>query len=182
MDITYSKLYTLFIRKPWKPCLYESSIWVNIRYKAETLSIRIIHWDGSQSRNCVHTDYPPWDTLSCEIFCDYQRFWMHFTWTGNVIQNDRRRLTKGRYYPTVLMTLRWRHNGSDSVSNHQPHHCLLNRLFGRRSKKTSKLRVTGLCAGNSPGTGEFPAEMASNAENVSIWWRDHDMGRFDLYI
>ena len=45
---------------------------------------------------------------------------------------------------------------------------LLNRLFRRRSKKTSKLRVTGLCAGNSPGTGEFPAQMASNAENVSI--------------
>ena len=41
-------------------------------------------------------------------------------------------------------------------------------------KKTSKLRVTGLCAGNSPGTGEFPAQMASNAENFSIWWRHHD--------
>ena len=25
--------------------------------------------------------------------------------------------------------------------------------------------------GNSPGTGEVPAQMASNAENVSIWWR-----------
>ena len=69
--------------------------------------------------------------------------------------------------------LRWRHNGNDGVSNHQPHHCLLNRLFGCRSKKASKLRVTGLCAGNSPGTGEFPAQMASNAENVSIWWRHH---------
>ena len=65
--------------------------------------------------------------------------------------------------------LRWRHNERDSVSNHQPHHCLLNRLFRRRPKKISKLRVTGLCAGNSPGTGEFPAQMASNAENV--WWR-----------
>ena len=70
-------------------------------------------------------------------------------------------------------SLRWRHNGHDSVSNHQPHGCLLNRLFRRRSKKTSKLRVTGLCAGNSPETGEFPAQMASNAENVSIWWRHH---------
>ena len=29
-----------------------------------------------------------------------------------------------------------------------------------------------LC-GNSPATGEFPAQMASNAENVSIWWRHH---------
>ena len=47
-------------------------------------------------------------------------------------------------------SLQWHHNGRDSVSNHQPHDCLLNRLFRRRSKKTSKLRVTGLCAGNSP--------------------------------
>ena len=61
----------------------------------------------------------------------------------------------------------WRHNGRDSVSNHQPHDCLLNRLFRRRSKQPSKLRVTGLCVGNSPGAGELPAQMASNAENVS---------------
>ena len=71
------------------------------------------------------------------------------------------------------VTLQWRQNGHDNVSNHQPHDCLLNRLFRRRSKKTSKLRVTGLCAGNSPGTGEFPAQMASYAENVSIWWGHH---------
>ena len=62
--------------------------------------------------------------------------------------------------------LQWRHNGRYSVSNHQPHDCLLNRLFRRRSKKTSKLRVTGLCAGKSPVTSELPAQMASNAENL----------------
>ena len=56
--------------------------------------------------------------------------------------------------------------GTIASQNHQPHDCLLNRLFRRRLKKTSKLRVTGLCAGNSPGTGEFPAQMASNAENM----------------
>ena len=61
-------------------------------------------------------------------------------------------------------SLHWRHNGHDCVSNHQPHDCLLNRIFEHRSKKTSKLRVTGLCAGNSPGTGEFSAQMASDAE------------------
>ena len=61
-------------------------------------------------------------------------------------------------------SLQWRPNGRDSVSNHQPHDCLLNCLFRRRWKKASKLRVTGHCAGNSPGTGEFPAQMASNAE------------------
>ena len=38
------------------------------------------------------------------------------------------------YGPT---TLQWRHNERDSVSNHQPHDCLLNRLFRRWSRKTS---------------------------------------------
>ena len=44
---------------------------------------------------------------------------------------------------------------------------------GADQRKHLKLRVTGLCAGNSPVTGEFPAQMASNAENVSILWRHH---------
>ena len=74
----------------------------------------------------------------------------------------------GIYY---ISTLRWRHNDHDGVSNHQPRGCLLNRLFSRRSKKTSKLSVTGLCAGNYLW---IPAQRASNVENASIWWRHHD--------
>ena len=66
-------------------------------------------------------------------------------------------------------------NEHHGVSNHQPHNCLLNGLFRPRSNETSKTRVTGLCEGNSPGTGEFPAQSASNAENVSIWWRHHEV-------
>ena len=81
------------------------------------------------------------------------------------------------HWKMPFSTLRWRHNDHAGVSNHQPHGCLLNRLFRRNSKKTSKLRVTGLCAGNSPGTGEFPAQMASYAENVSIWWRHHEIAK-----
>ena len=73
--------------------------------------------------------------------------------------------------------LPWRHNGHDGVSNHQTHYYLLNGLSRCRSKKTSMLRVTGLCAGNSPVTGEFPAQMASNVENASIWWRHHVSSR-----
>ena len=70
-------------------------------------------------------------------------------------------------------SLLWRQNGCDGVSNHQPHDCLLNRSFRRRSKKNIKApRHWPLC-GNSPMTGEFPAHRASNAENVSIWWRHH---------
>ena len=52
----------------------------------------------------------------------------------------------------IWLSLRWRHNEGDIVSNHQPRDCLLNRLFR---------------------TGEFPALMASNAKNVSIRWRHH---------
>ena len=76
-----------------------------------------------------------------------------------------------------MSPLQWCHNEHDGISNHQPHDCLRNHLFRHRWKKTSKLRVTGLCEGNSPGTGEFPAQRASNAENVSIWWRYHAVAK-----
>ena len=56
---------------------------------------------------------------------------------------------------SARILLQWRHNEYDGVSNHQPLDCLLNRLFGCRSKNTSH------------------AQMTSNAENVSIWWRHH---------
>ena len=83
-----------------------------------------------------------------------------------------------KYWFKMPCPLRWGHRGRDGDSNHQPHDCLLNRLFGCRSKKTSKLRVTGLCVGNSPVTGEFPEQMASNAENISIWWRHHVLRQY----
>ena len=76
--------------------------------------------------------------------------------------------------PTVinpLNTLELRHKGRNGVSHHQPHDCLLDR---RRWKKTCKLRVTDLCVGNSPVTSEFPTQTASNAKNVSTWWRHHE--------
>ena len=77
------------------------------------------------------------------------------------------------YLDGINRVFTWRHYERDGVSNYQRFDCLLNRLFKRRSKKTSKLRVTGLCEGNSPVTDEFPAQRANNAENVSISWRHH---------
>ena len=56
----------------------------------------------------------------------------------------------------LTVTLQWHHNEHNGVSNHQPHHCLLNRLFRRRSKKTSKLHITGVCEGNSPWPVKSP--------------------------
>ena len=95
----------------------------------------------------------------------------------------------GNRCPALL----WRHNGCGSITNHQPHDCLLNRLFSRRSKKTSNLRVTGLFAGNGPVNsphkwpvmrksfpfddvvmGEWPLErVGDNFDGQIINQRDH---------
>ena len=71
------------------------------------------------------------------------------------------------------LTLQWRHDKRGGISNHQPHDYSFDRFFRRRSKKTSKLRVTGLCGGNSPVTDGFHSQRASHVENASIYWRNH---------
>ena len=82
------------------------------------------------------------------------------------------------WWPLMRMTLHWRHNERDDVSNHQPHDCLLNRLFRCRSKKTPKLCVTGLYAGTSPwpmtSTHKWSAtrEMFS-FDDVIMWWLNY---------
>ena len=74
----------------------------------------------------------------------------------DIMASMRRFNTNDKVCKVIPPYIQWRHNDHDGVSNHQPHGCLLNRLFRRRSKKTSKLRVTGLCAGNSPGPVNSP--------------------------
>ena len=75
------------------------------------------------------------------------------------------------HYKQKPTTLCWRYNERHGVWNHQPPDCKLSRLFRRASKKTSKLRVTGLCEGNTPVTGGFPSQRTTN---VSIRWRHHE--------
>ena len=115
------------------------------------------------SSTCFRVKWFYSDAAFCAIF-DHCKGWLFdiLLWVNNSLLCLR-----------VSLILRRRHNVRDGVSNHQPHDCLLSRLFRRRSKKTSKLRGTGICARNSPGTGEFPAQMASNSENVSISWCHH---------
>ena len=86
-------------------------------------------------------------------------------------------------YKSTGITLEWRHNARDSVSNHQPHDCLLNRCF-RQIKENIKAPRHWPLRGNSSETGEFPAQMASNAENASIWWRHHSLlwNRFRKFV
>ena len=71
-------------------------------------------------------------------------------------------------------TIQWRHNERDGVPNHQPHDCLLDRLFKRRSRKHQSSASLAFVRENSPLTGEFPTQMASNEGHFSIWWRHHD--------
>ena len=111
---------------------------------------------GSQNKSVKHSLSPAWSLTRWRCEMQYTPWNIHTAISSRV--------------HTTTDALQLRHNGRDSVSNHQPHDCSLNRLFRRRSKKTSKLRVTGLCERDSPGTREFPGQMASNAENVSIWW------------
>ena len=72
----------------------------------------------------------------------------------------------------LLVTLHWRHNDHDSVSNHQPHGCLLNRIQTQIIVNIKAPRHWSFC-GEFTGTGEFPAQRANYAENVSTWWRHH---------
>ena len=140
-------------------------------------------------------DNPTANFANSQLICTYCR--VKFDWLGyfNFVSNVcythvvliptwpiSASLALGRSY-----ALLWRHNGRDSISNHQPHDCLLKRLFRRRSKITSKLRVTGLCGGihrgpvNSPHKWPvtrkmFPFDdviMDSYWEIVLLprWWR-----------
>ena len=121
-------------------------------------------FSGSELHNC-----PILHMTNTKLFTDMViifHAWALHNWQDVLVYEVKSYLENG-------FALQWRHNKHGGVSNHQPHECLLNRLFIRRSRKTSKLRVTGLCEGNSPVNGEFPAQRASNAENVSIWWRHH---------
>ena len=57
-------------------------------------------------------------------------------------------------FNAISYALQWRHNKCDGASNHRRLDCFLNCLLRRRSKKTSKLRVT---VHKGPGTQKmFP--------------------------
>ena len=90
-------------------------------------------------RLCKKSRHRWFETLLCSSWCHCNVNWL--TWKAVSICCD---------------PLKWRHNEHDGVFNHQPYDCLLNRLFRRRSKRTSKLRVTGLCAGKLPGPVNSP--------------------------
>ena len=100
----------------------------------------------------------------------------HCTTTDNIIINMT--LISKHFVCLTCMprTLQWRHNERDGVSYHRRLVYLLNRLFRRRSKKTSKLHVTGLCEGNhrwpvdSPHKGPVTRKILP-FDDVIMWAR-----------
>ena len=119
-----------------------------------TILESILFWKNFQF-SLMYMNELQWDNFgknveSLAYFLVYCRCNTHIIIVCVAYFNSLRRISVDEW------SLPWRHNGHDSVSNHQPHGCLLNRLFRRRSKKTSKLRVTGLCVGNSPGPVNSP--------------------------
>ena len=84
----------------------------------------------------------------------------------------------------IHVALQWCHNELYGVSNHRHLDCLLNRLFRRRSRKTSNSASLAFVRGihRWPVTGEFTAQRASNAENVPIWWRQLGLIKRDVLL
>ena len=114
------------------------------------------HWDGA---GCYHPS--SWKTR------------MHLFHTVNNMYGRQSRRDAGnrsRHQQTwchLLRTLQWRHNERDGISIYRRLYRLVNSWFRRGSKKTSKLRITGLCAGDSPVTGEFPAQLKGQLRRLS---------------
>ena len=66
------------------------------------------------------------------VFCEGRKTLPCLLWVV-IFENGESFTITGRWFHIALL---WRHNEHNGVSNHQPHHCLLDRLFRRRPKKT----------------------------------------------
>ena len=177
LHIEYSRVASCILKRHWNPTTYNPPLLVRLRYFRRNMWIPwlLMAWFLASPGQQQLWYWPCRVKLSLSLTMNRFHYSHHLSVekckhvspnTCSAMRND--------YLRNFAYTVQWRHNERDGVSNHQPHDCLLNGLFRRKSKKTSKLRVTGLCEGNSPVTGEFPAHRANNAENVSIWWRHHE--------
>ena len=142
------------------PCASQFSIWL-VRKKTKGGWCRTLCVEESIHR-------------LCNSLFQFLILWNFITWFTSCYRNAVSRSDHLIVWDIYYTTLQWCNSERDGVPNHRHRKCLLKRLFRRRSKKTSKLRVTGLCDGNPPATSGFPSQRASYAENVSNRWRHHD--------
>ena len=94
----------------------------------------------------------------------------------------------------LKLTLQWRHNWPDGISNHRRPYCLLNRLFRRRSKKHQSAESLAMVMGihrlpvDSPQKGPitwkiFPSDdviMNWTACVLDVQWLAH--GAFMIFL
>ena len=118
-------------------------------------------WVSNGRKNC--------DSFIHDWYCDTLQWqvWL-------LSANKEERMT---FNCVIGHSLQWRHNGHDGVSSHRRLYCLCYRLFRRRSKETSKLRVTGPW-GESTGDW-WPMDLLkrpvtqkmSPFDDVIVYWR-----------
>ena len=89
-----------------------------------------------------------------------------------------RRTGQRRFDRTMSLPspLQWRHNGRDGVSNHQPHDCLLNRLFTNQRKHQSSaslafVRWIHQWRVNSPHKWPVTRKMFPFDDVIIHYWR-----------
>ena len=139
------------------------------RNDREKISMNLWHRKLSRARDKISSgNVVPWIPIHSMIRRLTRQISRNLKATGTWIQSGRT-IALIFHYSDVIMSAMVSRITSLTIF-------LLNCLFRHRSKKTSELRVTGLCEGNSPVTGEFPAQRVNSAENVSIWWRHYMMG------
>ena len=120
----------------------------------------------------------PWAGVSYTRFVlvSYLMLWVVYTWAWwGLCLLSRVPARTAREHGLINVTLQWRYKKHDGVSNNKPHDCLPNRSFRYSWKEISKLRGTDLCEGNSPVTGEYPAQRASDAQTASLLCTHHFM-------
>ena len=126
---------------------------------------------GPQSRLGPPCKHIPWNGKDTETFPSL-RLLSHNSW--NIHQYATKVIAIGdRWISRTPIwrspdTLQWRYDERDDISDHQPHECLFNSLFRRRSKK---LRDIDLCAGNSPVTYYFLKQGRMHLKLSSAKWR-----------
>ena len=121
----------------------------SIGYLAVLQSLKYRNWETIKRLAIIHDDCAnsTWCCIKYKVHtlrCFRKCIWLTLTETITVFTvAHKSTLTHPpwcRIYASVNwviylnQSLRWRHNGCDCVSNHQPYDCLLKRLFGRRSK------------------------------------------------
>ena len=144
----------------WKVCKKQDGCWAQQRKQWSTLSCT--HWRYFNAQNYIMKSHYYVDSIpKIQSIQNVSR-----KVQGHLLLDlftSQKTLRSERWWCT-FRSLQWRHNECDGVPNHQPHDCLLNSLFKAQIKEHIKApRYWPLC-GNSPITGEFPAQRASNAD------------------